>query len=273
LFFVSQLSAQTLRQTEQAADSFLVQGNFYSAAKYYERVYFFSDKKKLARINAKLGEAHFGKGDFERAYRYFDAAQKLEHVDSLKSEWFLRKTASLIMQRKFKLAKLGILNYRGKMTPFQLKTLNFLKGTIYYGEEDFQKAKTYFSLCLQGDSIRANRLENILSKKNIMRPNPRTAYYLSMAMPGLGQIYAGDIKNGINSFLLNGTLIYLFGRDALRYGFWNSFVAFFPWIQRYYMGGYQRAEKIAVEQRRRKRARAYKQIHHLIFNELQPDEN
>jgi tetratricopeptide (TPR) repeat protein len=252
--------------TEQIADRFMQQGDYYAAAKFYSRVYFFSGKSELGRISGKLGQAYFAKGDFERAYNHLEQAQKLEQNDSLKTEWFLQKTAALALQHKYKLALLEMLNYRGKFTGEQKRKLHFIKGTVYFGEEKFEKAKESFKSAIdKKDTIALKRLDELFAKKNIMRPNPKTAKWLSIFMPGSGQIYAGDLKNGINSLVLNGSLFYLFVRDAARFSFWESFIVFYPWIQRYYQGGYERAERIAVERRKQKRARIYRNVHELIW--------
>ncbi len=266
LFGLAAVWSQTLEQTEQVADKFMEQGDYYSAAKFYSRVYFFADKSQLGRINGKLGMAYFGKGDFKRAYNHFDVAQKLESDDSTKTEWFLRKTSALILRHQYKLALLGILNYRGKFTSRQQKNLIFLKGTVYFAEEKYDEAKkTFVQIIDPGDSLALARLDSLFTKKNLMRPNPVTAKWLSIFIPGLGQIYAGDIKNGINSFALNATLFYLFARDAVRFSFTESFFVFYPWIQRYYQGGYERAQRIAKKKRRQKRAQVYHGVHEILM--------
>ena len=262
------LSGQDIAMTERIADNFMREGYYYTAAKYYSRVYFFSPKEDLGKISGKLGKAYFAKGDFQRAYKHLEQAQKLERNDSLKTEWFLQKTAALALQHKYKLALLEILNYRGKFTATQKRKLHFIKGTVYFGEEKFDRAKADFQLALKkNDSIALKQLDKLFSKKNIMRPNPKVAMWLSIITPGLGQVYAGDIKNGINSFLLNGTLFYLFVRDAMHFTFFESFIVFYPWIQRYYQGGFERAEKIAEERRKQKRAHTYQNIHELIWSD------
>ncbi len=263
------LQGQTLAQTEAIADKFMEDGNFYAAAKFYSRVYFFSDKSSLGRINGKLGKAYFGKRDFKRAYQHFDNAQKLEQNDTVRAEWFLRKTAALILQQKFKLALLEMLNYHGPLTEDQQKKYFFLKGTIYFGEEKFDLAKQNFIKALSNkDSASVARIDSLFQRKNILRPNPKTAKWLSIIMPGLGQMYAGDVKNGLNSFALNISLFYLFARDAIKFSFFESFIVFYPWIQRYYQGGFERAEKIARKKLRQKRAKVYREIHQFITNKL-----
>ncbi len=257
--------AQSLEQTEAIADRFMQQGEYYAAAKYYSRVFFFAPKPELHRLYAKLGDAYFGKREFDRAYAHYDNAQKLEKNDTLKSEWFLRKVSALVMQQKFKLALLEILNYRGRFTPLQKKKAEFLKATVYFGQEKFDLAKEHFKSVVPQDTLLHKSIDSLFMKKNIYRPDPKTAMWLSVVMPGLGQLYAGDVKNAVNSFLLNGTLFYLFVRDAYRFTFFESFIVFYPWIQRYYQGGFERAERIARKKQKEKRAGVYRKLYKMLL--------
>ncbi len=260
------LWAQTVDQTVAIADTFMHSGRFGSAAKYYQRAYFFASKEQVPEIRGKMADAFFMSGDYASAEKYYHQAQNFETVDTLKTEWFLKKISAIILQKKFKLAQLSILNYRGNYTPRQMKNRYFLLGTIYFGQEKFDQAKKWFARALPGnDSVKHARLELLFRKRNLMRPNPQWAYWMSIFVPGSGQIYAGDWKNGLNSFALNGFLIYLFLLDMQAYSFWDSFFAIYPWVQRYWMGGYQRAKRIAREKRAQNRARTFRRVKQLIY--------
>ncbi len=258
--------AQNVTQTVQIADRFMETGRFSSAAKYYQRAYFFADKKDIPLIRGKMADAFFMKHDFQRAAKYYDQAVKFETDDTLRSEWFLKKISAEIMQKKFNLALLETLNYRGKFTPRQEKNKNFLLGTAYYGLEKFDAAKQKFLSALpENDSLHRAALNALFSPKNLNRPRPEIARWMSIFVPGLGQAYAGDWKNAANSFFLNGLLVWLMLRDMANVGFINAFVGVFPWLQRYYVGGYERAENIARQKRLEKRAKTFRKIKTLIY--------
>ena len=63
-----------------------------------------------------------------------------------------------------------------------------------------------------------------------------------MIIPGSGQIYAGDWRNGLNSLLLTGGLMTLGIYTISAAGFIDGIVMVGPWYQRYYTGGFKRAE-------------------------------
>lgn len=97
-----------------------------------------------------------------------------------------------------------------------------------------------------------NRIIKLL-RKAIQEPlkSPNVAKWLSTFIPGLGQIYCGDWRNGINALLLNTTLIYwcldLAGKrqfhDSINVGLFSK---------RYYFGNRSHAIRIAKEKRRQK---------------------
>ncbi|NJK95024.1 MAG: hypothetical protein HC905_09040 [Bacteroidales bacterium] len=62
----------------------------------------------------------------------------------------------------------------------------------------------------------------------LYRPNPRTASILSLCFPGLGQFYAGDIKNGINSLLLTTALVSLGVKISLEQSIWDGIFLLCP---------------------------------------------
>ncbi|NPA46497.1 MAG: tetratricopeptide repeat protein [Chlorobi bacterium] len=258
--------AQTVTQTVQIGDTFMQRGEYVSAYKYYQRASFFAGKEQIPGLYGKMGDASFMAGKYDEAIGHYNKAQGLEQNDSLRTEWMLKKVTSLAFRGRYKMALLEMLTYRGRFTPDQQKAAYYLKGLCYFGQNQFDRAKQNLLRAVPaGDSIRRQQIERLFSKKNLYRPNPKTAKWLSVFVPGLGQLYAGDLKNAANSFILNGLLAYLLIRDSVTYSFWDGFVGIFPWLQRYYTGGYQRAEKIARKKRKEKRGRVFQKIHTIIF--------
>ena len=60
--------------------------------------------------------------------------------------------------------------------------------------------------------------------------------------------------------VLVGGLVYLYLRFSTAYSFVESLFVFLPWIQRYWMGGAEKTEHLAIEKIR--------QRHHETFNAL-----
>ena len=81
-----------------------------------------------------------------------------------------------------------------------------------------------------------------------------------MALPGLGQLYAGYTKEALNSFLLN-SLLYALMADVIRkQSFIDGVLAIYPWLQRYYGGGYENAKKLTEGKINSQRNAVYQSI-------------
>lgn len=83
---------------------------------------------------------------------------------------------------------------------------------------------------------------------------------MSMIIPGLGQLYAGDIKNGLNSLILTGGLFSLGIYSAINNGFLDASLSVIPWFQRYYQGGFNKAQIIAKAKIEKKRYQIFNQL-------------
>jgi TM2 domain-containing membrane protein YozV len=97
-------------------------------------------------------------------------------------------------------------------------------------------------------------------KVRIKHPKPGLAKLFSIFIPGAGQFYAGDIKNGFNSLLLTGGFLALGIYSLLFFTPFDAIVTVAPWFQRYFMGGYKRAALIAADRLNEKQNRIYLQI-------------
>ena len=115
----------------------------------------------------------------------------------------------------------------------------FLKFAISYENFDYKECLrilAYDSFELKSK----NQCTLILKKLSRRKRNPKLAARLSI-IPGMGQFYSGDIKNGINSILING---------GFAYGaYWLSLhthpIASVPLLLfglRYYTGGIQNSK-------------------------------
>jgi hypothetical protein len=124
-------------------------------------------------------------------------------------------------------------------------------------------SETFFNKCLfqlsfKNDSVIKRDFYAI--KKAEKRFNPRTAYFLSLVLPGTGQFYSGSIKEGLNSAILLDGLLFAAVLLAREYSTVTSFVTILPWFQRYYLGGANKAERLAHEKQLAKRNDIYQNI-------------
>ena len=83
---------------------------------------------------------------------------------------------------------------------------------------------------------------------------------LSIILPGSGQVYSGDLKDGLNSLLLLSGLFYLGTSGSLI-----NPVAIFPFFYRYYIGGILNAKQTAGEKRKEKQYDYYANLKEILF--------
>ncbi len=274
VFFLSG-KTQTVEETLLFADQEYQAGHYSSAAKEYQRAYFFSKKSQASFLNQKIGDSFFAMHEYEKAKSFYRKANQFAKNDSLKVEAFFKEVSCEILDNNFLLALMRLKSFHRPMTIEQKHLKSLLTAMSYYGAEEFEKAEKEFILSLDSSRI-AERTEisNIFKKRrNYMTPNPKVAWWLSLFIPGSGQVYSGDIKNGLNSFFLTATLFYLGARISRSYSYVDAIVGVAPWIQRYYSGGYTHAEDIAIKKRKEKRDKTFRRIYHIIIEDTPTLEN
>lgn len=259
--------AQSLPQVLDVADQQFRLGNYSMALKEYQRFLFF-DSKAEPEVYDHIGTCFQNLKQFEQAAGFYDKAYFSYTNDHLKNKALFSKVECMIYMQDFALALADILSISDTIKGEDYYKKELLVGICYFGMEDFVNSKTSFVNCIDsGDSVTRQKIALIFdNKNNFYKPNPKTASILSMCFPGLGQFYAGDIRNGINSVLLTSALAFLGARIAIHQTIYDAFFTVMPWFQRYYQGGYVRAENIAIQKRAIHRSKAYEDTLELIAN-------
>jgi tetratricopeptide (TPR) repeat protein len=251
------LPAQNFAETIKFADDQCLSGNLTSSINAYQRALFFSDGKDNLYLFSQIAELSFLKMDYETSQTYFGLACNQSDNDSVKTELLFKKAYCQILNKNYQFAIIDLLSVSD--TSKQTKRrLNFYLATCYFGLEDYKNAELYFGYCI--DISKKKELSDLFSNKKIFSPSPKKARILSMIIPGLGQTYSGDLKSGINSLLLTSGLIALGINISIKYHPFDAIFSIFPWYQRYYTGGYGKAEEIASKRRQSKRNEVYTTI-------------
>jgi tetratricopeptide (TPR) repeat protein len=259
---LQKLPAQNLEETIYFADSQVKFENLTTALKGYERAVFFSDGKKDLYLFSQIAKISYLKTDYETAQKYFGLAYNQTDNDSLKTELLFSKASCQILNKNFQFALIDLFSINDSSEIIQ-KRLTFYLGTCYFGLEDFNKAKTYFESCVESKD--KQKVSEMFSGKKLLTPYPEKAKIMSMIIPGLGQTYAGDLKSGLNSLLLTSGLIVLGINIGISYRPVDAIFSVFPWYQRYYTGGFGKAEDIAIKKRQSKRSAVYNYLLKLSF--------
>ena len=76
--------------------------------------------------------------------------------------------------------------------------------------------------------------------------SPKAAKWLSTFLPGFGQIYCGEWRDGINALAINSLTSYLLIDALLEQRFQDLIISHLTLFDRYYRGNRQNAEKAAI---------------------------
>jgi tetratricopeptide (TPR) repeat protein len=264
--FIFTAQSQNFEQTIQFADKQFELKNYQLAVKEYQRALFFSEGNQFDYLYQQIAHSFYINNQFEQALYFYDLSYKTAKNDSIKFERIFNRSLCFLKTNKFKQSIQELLNLTDSLSNYFNDRRNFYFAVSYFGLEDFKKSESYFLACLKNaDKNARTEIEDLFGrKKNLYRPNPKTAKTLSMILPGSGQIYAGDVKNSLNSVLLTGSFVMLAIVMAQQYSILDAVLTALPWFTRYYKGGYANAKKIAQNKRAIRKDNTYKEVLQII---------
>lgn len=253
--FVLPASAQDTGSIIALADALSSAGRYDHAIKEYKRALFFDPANQGAYVSSKLADAFFALQEYNMAAEYYDLAWRMQPVDSLKYEFQFRKILCQILQDDYQFALVELFGMPDSIYGRQERQKDFYMGICFYRMGEYESAARAFDDAIQdAPVVLRDSMHTLLYGKNkFNRPSPSTAYILSFFLPGAGQFYAGDLRNGINSLVLNGAIAWLGIVTIRNYSMLDAFFTVLPWLQRYYQGGFIRAREIAVHRRENNR--------------------
>lgn len=263
IIFFSTAVAQTQEQTIAMGMEQLQLKNYDAATAFYLRSLYFEQGSKRAFLYQQLGDCYFNESKYEQAAYSYELGYNSESNDSIKTELIFKKTSALLLQEKYQYALSELYSLSDSMPSIYFnRKKNFYSGIAYFGNNEFALSEKSFLAALPNNSItEAEQIKGIfLKNKKVGRVKPKTARILSMCLPGLGQFYAGDIKNGFNSLIINALFVGLFTYSFITISPVDAYFSVLPWFQRYYKGGYTKAGIIANERVKQKRKLLYNEI-------------
>ncbi len=257
----SGIFCQTIDETFQFANDQLQNGNYENAISAYRRVLYFDDQIYNTKVYANLSKCYELIHDYNKSHYYLDLAYSNTKNDSIKNVYVIKKTYLYILQKKFDYAMIEITNVKHGNSNYFKKEVNFYKGIIFFQKNDFEKAEQSFINCF--DKKEKNKIEKVDSlfriNNKLEKLNPKAVRHLSI-IPGLGQLYAGYPKEALNSFILATALLSLYTYTIINYSVIDGFLAIIPWFQRYYVGGLEKTEQLAIEKINTERNTIYLEI-------------
>lgn len=252
VFPSGRINAQNAEQTLALADELFARQQYESALKYYHRVAFFGGDDLQQQVFPRLAECYFHEGDYESSLFYWNLSVNTTDNDSLKTEYLFSGVLCFYLLEQYDYALQNLLTFDEGDDDFFKRRFHFYHALISMKSDRHEEALSHFVQVVDDQRVRSE-IENRFAEVRLDRPNPKTARILSMIIPGSGQLYAGDYRNAVNSFALNGLLLGVTYLVALNYSTIDAVLSVIPWFQRYYMGGFSKVEHIALQRQLEKR--------------------
>lgn len=263
LLFVG-ANAQTVSEVVAFADTEFEKGNYEIAAREYNRALFFGSEN-VDVISLQIGHCYSEMEDYDLAAEFYDRAYKYSQNDSLKNESVVAKAFGMLVTNQHIKALEELLYFSENSSLEQKAQMHYLKGIAYYNTENDTLAYAEFLQVLDAfpssDSLRlliTQEFNNV--QKYPKRYNPNRAYIMSALLPGSGQFSVGAVKEGFNSMLLITGLTIAAIQIVKHYTFLDAVLTLLPWIQRYYIGGMDKAKALAFNKIDKKRYESYLKI-------------
>ena len=183
--------------------------------------------------------------------------------------------SALVNQAQMMLGRTLIRNHQANLSRLEFDDLiNFSdlkseamywKGWSYIYQFNWQAAaKVFARLAKLAPNKYLNAANDLFTfcdqEKSATRKSPGKAKMLSRFLPGVGQMYAGRIKNGLIASALNGTFAYYTINALLAKRFLDAAIIYYLFWYRYYGGNVNNAKNFAYEFNQRQNETALQQL-------------
>lgn len=220
--------------------------NYNSAILEYKRYLFFNKQSNNSTtVLLELYKSYQAIEDWQNVFSTLEKAYLSTDDDSLKDRIYIDKAILLISKGEIQRSEI-ILTKISTFTKYeQIKRESYYwlgLGHLYSYKWSAAKnnMKKYYGASYNHylDSIFIN--SNKLDIKS-----PQRARLFSLFIPGLGQIYSKDYKNGMNSLILNSLTSYFLFNSIIDKKYWDALIIYYTPFERYYWGSSRNAELIA----------------------------
>ncbi|NLA49350.1 MAG: hypothetical protein GX876_07795 [Bacteroidales bacterium] len=258
------LKAQDIHQIRMFGDEQFRNGDYRLALKEYQRVLLFDNERIYNDLYSKIASIHYYSSEYDHALRYFDYAIITEINDSLRFELMLNKALCYFKMNNYMAALNELFDLPDPPGRFLQNRKNLYMGICYFGMNDYKNSEGCFSALL--DSYGVSEIKDIFNDFGRFNKKfrPGKIELMSMLLPGLGQIYAGEIPDGLNSFLLISGVSFYSLVTAVNYAVIDGLLVLSSWFYRYYSGGFTNASDLAHKKLHRKKEEVYSEILALI---------
>ncbi|MBM3242319.1 tetratricopeptide repeat protein [Candidatus Poribacteria bacterium] len=284
LVFIAFTSSLEADEALHLADSFFDLQNYNEAITEYKRFIFFNpEDERVGYAFYKIGMAYRAEHDWLKAIDALKTSIQKADNDKLKDERRIELGITLIASGNYSLAQLELLNISEfSRYDSMKKRASYFQGVAYLYTFNWESARRAFKAFYSNSEqqlhseeaekssrIKWEEIDSLLIEaQQLPYKSVTIAKTLSTILPGSGQIYAGNRKNGLNAMVLNSVTTALMLNAIIKKRRIDS-VIFLSLFQRYYLGNrYHAGEYVRQYNENLKRQQAAKILRILL--ESQP---
>lgn len=210
LIFLSHVRVALSNDVLALADWLLEQKSYHEAITEYKRFIFFNPEgESAAYAFYRMGLAYRSDHKWKEAVDALRASILATEDPKIADERRIILATTLIASGNYSLARLELLKV--SEAPLRPKSLYFYGIACLY-MSDWDEAREafgeFYSRYADGPATdRTEEIERVLASVESSYRSPGLARFLSAIIPGLGQVYAGDWRDGLNALVLNGLAI------------------------------------------------------------------
>ena len=239
----------------EKADALFASGNYFEASIEYERVLFLSESSKIRTIaNLQKVQALKQLGEFGKARNDLQRSFHFRGDDSLRFEVLYQYAFCLYMDNRSDEAYATLLQLKHAFGHLPLQRYFLLRAMVLADLQQWEDLRTHLeswiTMYLDDDAFLQStfeRYDNILSDfEKVLSIDKQRARLRSTFVPGLGQIYAGEVGWGLLNGFSQLASLAAFGVMAYNgYYIASFFAGLGPW-QSFYFGGINHAGELAA---------------------------
>lgn len=247
LFFPFLLGDQALL----LAEKFYLSGNYFQAVTEYKRFLFFNadiEGDLLSDIYFKIGMSYCRQNIWDKGKEALENAIYCANSEKKKDEMRINLAIAMIASGSYSEAEFLLLKVEMFSSDVELKKrASFFRGISSIYSYKWKEAREAFAIYFDNSIGREKdvykEIDTILLKAaSIKYKSKKIAKTLSAILPGAGQIYAGDYRNGINAIILNILIGYFLASELLEKKI-KDFIFDFSYLYRFYKGNISGAER------------------------------
>ncbi len=251
LLFFAAVTVSASDPALDLGDHLFALGDYDASITEYKRfLFFYADHPQAGEVQFKIGLGYRAQEWWAEAVGAMIVAIQQTTETELQAERRTELAVTLIAGGAYDLALVELIKVDMYSQSARLRQrARFLRGVSYLYQFKWEQARSVFEVYfdeIPSAARAAAEIDALFSEAiNLPQKSERVARLLSTFLPGLGQTYVGDWKNGLNALLLNAVLGYITLNAAIERDYDDAFLSFFFLSYRYYAGNRYRAAEAA----------------------------